>query len=182
MAAENWSFDVVHSSVNFWVRHLLVSKVHGRFAKWTGTLVFDEQAPENSRVEIEIDVASIDTKEPQRDTHLRSADFFDVEKYPTLKFASTKVEKTGDSEFKLTGDLTMHGVTHAVTLDVEYGGRMKHPQMGERAGFTARGSLNRKDWGITWNQALDAGGLALSDKVDLHIEIEAVKVAATKAA
>jgi len=175
MAAENWIFDTVHSSVNFWVRHLMVSKVHGRFAKWSGSFVFDEQAPQNSRVEVEIDASSIDTKDPQRDGHLRSADFFDVEKYPTLKFVSTKVEKTGDSEFKLSGDLTMHGATKPVTVDVEYGGRAKHPQMGERVGFSARGAINRKDWGLTYNQVLDAGGLALSDKIELHFEIEATK-------
>lgn len=177
MAVENWKFDTVHSSVNFWVRHLMVSKVHGRFAKWSGSLAFDEQAPETSHLEVEIDAASIDTKEPQRDTHLRSADFFDVEKYPTLKFVSTKVAKTGESEFKLTGDLTMHGVTKPVTLDVEYGGRATHAQMGERTGFSARGAINRKDWGLTWNQVLDAGGLALSDKIELHLEIEATKAA-----
>jgi polyisoprenoid-binding protein YceI len=168
MAAEKWSFDTVHSSVNFWVRHLMVSKVHGRFGKWSGSFVFDESAPQNSRVEVEIDASSIDTKEPQRDGHLRSADFFDVEKFPTIKFASTKVEKTGDSDYKLTGDLTMHGVTKPVTLDVEYGGRATHPQMGERAGFSARGTLNRKDFGLIWNQALDAGGVALGDKIELH--------------
>jgi polyisoprenoid-binding protein YceI len=177
MSAENWTLDTVHSSVNFWVRHLMVTKVHGRFAKWTGTLAFDEQAPASSRLEVEIDASSVDTKEPGRDAHLRSADFFDVEKFPTLKFVATKIEKTGDNEFKLDGDLTMHGATHPVSLDVEYNGRAKHPQMGERAGFSARGSLNRKEWGLVWNQALDAGGLALSDKIEIVLEIEAIKAA-----
>jgi polyisoprenoid-binding protein YceI len=153
----------------------MVAKVQGRFTKWSGSFVFDEQAPQNSRVEVEVDASSIDTREAQRDTHLRSPDFFDAEKYPKLSFVSTKVEKTGDKEFTLTGDLSMHGMTRPVKLDVEYGGRARHPQMGERAGFSARGTLNRKDWGLTWNQVLDAGGFAVSDKVELHLEIEATK-------
>jgi polyisoprenoid-binding protein YceI len=177
MALENWNFDTVHSSVNFWVRHLMVSKVHGRFTKWSGSLAFDDKAPEASRLSVEIDAASVDTREQQRDGHLKSADFFDVEKYPTLKFVSTKVEKRDDKDFRLVGDLTMHGVTHPVTLEVEYGGRANHPQMGERLGFSAKGSLNRKDWGLVWNQMLDAGGVALSDKIELHFEIEATKAA-----
>jgi len=175
MAAESWNFDTVHSSVNFWVRHLMVSKVHGRFTKWSGSILFDEKAPASSRVDVEIDASSIDTREPQRDTHLRSADFFEVEKYPTLKFVSTKVDATNPTDFKLTGDLTMHGVTKSVTLDVEYAGRAKHPQMGERVGFSARGALSRKEWGLVYNQVLEAGGLALSDKIELQLEIEATK-------
>jgi polyisoprenoid-binding protein YceI len=175
MAAESWSFDTVHSSLNFWVRHLMVSKVHGRFTKWSGSLLFDEKAPQDSRVDVEIDALSIDTREEQRDNHLRSADFFEVEKYPKLKFVSRKVEPTSQSEFKLTGDLTMHGVTKPVTLDVEYAGRSKHPQLGERVGFSARGALSRKDWGLVYNQVLEAGGVALSDKIELQLEIEATK-------
>ncbi len=177
MAAESWKFDTVHSSLNFWVRHLMVSKVHGRFTKWSGSFSFDAEAPANSRVEVEIDASSIDTREEQRDAHLRSADFFDVEKYPTLKFVSTKVEAASQSEFKLTGDLTMHGVTKPVTLDVEYAGRSTHPQMGERSGFSVRGTLSRKEWGLVYNQVLEAGGLALSDKIELQLEIEATKAA-----
>jgi polyisoprenoid-binding protein YceI len=161
--------------VNFWVRHLMVSKVHGRFAKWSGTLTFDEQSPGDSHVDVEIDAASIDTKEPQRDAHLRSPDFFDTDKYPTLVFKSTRFESAGEGLYKLTGDLTMHGVTKPVTLDVEFAGRATHPRLGERAGFSARGTLNRKDWGLTFNQILDSGGVALSDKIELHLEIEASK-------
>jgi polyisoprenoid-binding protein YceI len=175
MATETWSFDTVHSSINFWVRHLMVAKVHGRFTKWSGSLAFDPQQPQSSHTEVEIDAASIDTKEPQRDTHLRSADFFDVEKYPTLSFKSTSVERVHDDTYKVTGALTMHGVTNPVTIDVEYAGRASHPQMGERTGFSAHGTLNRKDWGLVWNQVLDAGGFALGDKVEIHIEIEATK-------
>lgn len=175
MAAETWTFDTVHSSVNFWVRHLMVAKVHGRFTAWQGTLVFDESAPETAYIDVEIEAASIDTREAQRDQHLRSGDFFDVERYPTLTFKGTTVERAGDQHYVVTGELAMHGVTKPVTLDVEYVGRAKHRQMGERAGFSARGSLNRKDWGLTWNQTLDAGGFALGDKIEIHLEIEATK-------
>jgi polyisoprenoid-binding protein YceI len=160
--------------VDFWVRHLMLATIHGRFTTWRGALLFDEQAPENSRLEVEIDAASIDTKEPRRDAHLRSADFFDVEKYPKLVFRSTKVERAGD-HFKVTGGLTMRGVTRLVTLDVEYADRAKHRPMGERAGFFARGSLNRKDWGLNWNQILDTGGLAIGDTIEIHLGIEATK-------
>ena len=177
MAIENWTIDIVHSSINFWVRHLMVSKVHGRFAKWSGRLAFDEQKPESSSLEVEIDAASIDTRDTPRDTHLRSADFFDVEKFPTLKFVGTRIENTGQYELKLTGNLTMHGVTHPVTLDVEYAGRSKHAYLGERIGFSARGVLNRREWGLVWNQTLDTGGLALSDKIELQLEIQATKPA-----
>jgi polyisoprenoid-binding protein YceI len=175
MPTENWNFDVVHSSLNFWVRHLMVSKVHGRFAKWTGTFAFDEKDPAATRITVEVDAASIDTKEPQRDTHLRSADFFDVEKHPKLIFASTKVERGSEGKYNLTGDLTMHGITKPVTLEVEYGGRITHPQMGQRVGFSAHGHLSRKEWGLVYNQVLEAGGVALSDKVELNIEVEATK-------
>jgi polyisoprenoid-binding protein YceI len=160
--------------VNFSVRQLTFATVQGKFTRWRGSLVFDEQAPENSRLAIEIDAASIDTKEPRRDAHLRSADFFDVEKYPKLVFKSTMVERAS-AGFKVTGDLTMRGVTRPVTLDVEYADRAKHSPMGERVGFLARGSLNRKDWGVNWNQVLDAGGLALGDEIEIHLGIEATK-------
>jgi polyisoprenoid-binding protein YceI len=153
----------------------MVSKVRGSFTKWTGTFAFDEKNPEATRITLDIDAASVDTKEPQRDTHLRSADFFDVEKYPKLTFASTKVERGTDGNYKLTGDLTMHGITKPVTLEVEYGGRIAHPQMGHRVGFSAHGHLSRKEWGLVYNQVLEAGGVALSDKVEINIEVEATK-------
>jgi polyisoprenoid-binding protein YceI len=176
MALENWNIDVVHSTVGFTVRHLMVSKVHGLFTKWKGTFAFDEQNHAASHVEVEIDVASVDTREPQRDGHLRTGDFFDVEKFPLMTFKSTAVAGSG-SQFKVTGDLTLRGVTKPVVLDVEYGGRSKHPQMGERAGFSAHTSINRKDFGVSFNQVLDNGGLALSEMVDINIEVEATKPA-----
>jgi polyisoprenoid-binding protein YceI len=174
MALEKWNIDVVHSTIGFTVRHLMVSKVHGLFTKWNGTIEFDEQSPSRSTVAVQIEMSSIDTREPQRDAHLKSGDFFEVEKFPHMTFKSTAVAGTKD-HFKVTGDLTLRGVTHPVVLDVEYAGRATHPQMGERAGFSAHASINRKDFGIAFNQVLDTGGVARSDKVDINIEIEATK-------
>jgi polyisoprenoid-binding protein YceI len=175
MALEKWNIDVVHSTVGFTVRHLMVSKVHGLFTKWKGALEFDEQTPARSKVEVQIEVNSVDTREPQRDAHLKTGDFFEAEKFPLMTFKSTSVESGAKDHFKVTGDLTLRGVTRPVVLDVEYSGRATHPQMGERAGFSAHTSINRKDFGVNFNQVLDAGGVALSEKVDINIEIEATK-------
>jgi len=175
MAIEKWEFDLTHSSINFAVRHLMVSKVRGRFSKWTGSIELDEQNPAASRTEVQIDASSIDTKEEQRDAHLRAADFLDVGKHPHILFRSTKVEAAGDSRYRMTGDLTIRGVVRPVVLDVEYAGRVKDPWGGERAGFTATTSIDRKDFGLTWNQTLDAGGVVVGDKVEIDLEIEAVK-------
>jgi polyisoprenoid-binding protein YceI len=175
MAIEKWEFDLTHSSINFAVRHLMVSKVRGRFSKWTGSIELDEQNPAASRTEVQIDASSIDTKEEQRDAHLRAADFLDVDKHPHILFRSTKVEAAGDSRYRMTGDLTIRGVVRPVVLDVEYAGRVKDPWGGERAGFTATTSIDRKDFGLTWNQTLDAGGVVVGDKVEIDLEIEAVK-------
>jgi polyisoprenoid-binding protein YceI len=176
MTLENWNIDVVHSTVGFTVRHLMVSKVHGFCSKWSGTFAFDEANLAASHVEVSIDVASVDTREPQRDAHLRTGDFFEAEKFPKMTFKSTSVEGA-KNHFKVSGDLTLRGVTKPVVLDVEYSGRAKHPQMGERAGFSAHASINRKDFGVNYNQVLEAGGLALSEKVDINIEVEATKAA-----
>ena len=173
MALEKWKIDTIHSSVNFSIRHLMVSKVHGKFAKWSGTVEFDEQNPSASQIAAQIEVSSIDTGEPQRDGHLRSADFFEVEKYPQMTFRSTKVEAAGDGAFKVTGDLSMHGVTKSVVLDAEFAGRAKNPRTGTaHAGFSAHTSLNRKDFGLNFNVAMDAGGVMVGDKVEISIEIE----------
>ena len=174
MTLENFKIDTVHSSVGFTIRHLMVSKVHGSFTKWDGTFSFDETNLAASHVEVNIDVASVDTREAQRDGHLRSADFFDAEKFAKMTFKSTKVEGSKDN-FKVTGDLTLHGVTKPVVLEVEYAGRAMHPQMGERAAFSAHASINRKDFGVSFNQVLDAGGVALSEKVDIVLEVQAGK-------
>lgn len=175
MATGKWDFDLVHSSINFWVRHMMVSKVRGRFTKWTGTIDMDEASPASSRVEVQIDASSIDTKEEKRDGHLRSPDFLESEKHPHIVFHSTGVEPNGDKRFHVKGDLTIRGTTRPIVLDVEYAGRMKDPWGGERAGFSARTSLDRKDFGLTWNQVLEAGGILVGDKVEIDIEVEAVK-------
>jgi len=181
MALEQWDFDLVHSSINFWVRHVMVSKVHGRFEKWSGTFELDDQNPSASRVSVQIDATSIDTKEPQRDGHLKSPDFLDVEKFPSITFKSTKIAPRGDQRFQVDGDLTIHGVTRPVTLDVEYGGRAKDPWGAERAGLSAHTSINRKDFGLLWNQVLETGGILVGDKVDINIEVEAIRKAAKAA-
>jgi polyisoprenoid-binding protein YceI len=178
MALVKWDFDHAHSSVNFTVRHLLVSKVRGRFAKWNGKLELDEADWSRSRVEVEIDVASVDTHEPQRDAHLRSGDFFDAEKHPKMKFVSKRVEQTGKDRLAVTGDLTIRGTTREVALDVERGGLVaKDPWGRRRAGFTATATINRKDYGVSYNQVLDQGGLALGEDVHITIEIEATAAA-----
>ena len=174
-ATQKWTFDVVHSSVNFTVRHMVVSKVRGRFTKWDGTLLMDEQDPSGGRVEVVIDAASIDTGVGQRDEHLRSADFFDVEHFPTITFKSTRVEKAGAGAFKVTGDLAMHGVTRPVVLDVEYAGSAKDPWGGVRAGFSASVSLDRKEFGLKYNQLLETGSVVVGETVEIAIEAEMVK-------
>lgn len=181
MSTQQWDFDLSHSSVNFHVRHLMVSKVHGRFSLWSGKLELDEQDLTKSRLEVEIDASSVDTKEPKRDEHLRSADFFDVATYPKLTFKSTKIEKDGD-DYKVAGDLTIHGITKPVTLSVEGGAIVKDPWGGTRTGFSAKTTINRKDFGLAWNVALETGGFLVSDKIEINLEIEAVKKAASQAA
>jgi polyisoprenoid-binding protein YceI len=178
MSLVKWDFDHAHSSVDFTVRHLLVSKVRGRFTKWTGKLEIDEQDLSRSHLEVEIDVASVDTHEPQRDAHLRSGDFFEVEKHPRILFTSKRVEEKGKDHLAVTGDLTIRGATHEVVLDVERGGIVaKDPWGKRRAGFTATAKINRKDFGVSYNQVLDQGGLALSEEVAITIEIEATAAA-----
>lgn len=172
-----FEFDPTHSSINFSVRHLMVSKVRGHFASWRGELELDPEDLTRSRVSAEIDAASIDTKLGQRDDHLRSPDFLDAANYPTLKFVGTGIKKVDDESYELTGDLTIRDVTRPVTLKVEYAGTVKDPWGGERAGFSAHATINRKDYGLTWNMALEAGGIVVGDKIELGIEIEAVKAA-----
>jgi len=179
---ETWNFDLVHCDIGFSVRHLMISKVRGHFKKWSGSLEIDEANPGASKVSVEIDAASIDTKEEQRNNHLRSADFLDVANHPSIRFESTGVEKISATDYKLSGNLTIHGVAKPVVLDVEYLGRTKDPWGGERAGFTAKTAIDRKDYGLTWNMALEAGGLLVGDKVEINIEVEAVRAQQTVAA
>jgi polyisoprenoid-binding protein YceI len=182
MSLVKWDFDHAHSSVDFTVRHLLVSKVRGRFTKWNGELELDEQDLTRSRVDIEIDVASVDTHEPQRDAHLRSGDFFEADKHPRITFKSKRVEEKTADRLAVTGDLTIRGTTREVVLDVERGGVIaKDPWGKRRAGFTATATINRKDFGVSFNQVLDQGGLALGEEVAITIEIEATAASVTTA-
>jgi polyisoprenoid-binding protein YceI len=172
-SASTWDIDPAHSNVEFSVRHLMVSTVKGNFLKVSGFVELDEQSIAKSRVEVTIDTASIDTREPKRDAHLRSPDFFDVAKYPTITFKSTKVEKAGSGKLKVTGDLTLHGVSKPVVLMVEGpSAAIKDPFGRTVRGAMATGRINRKDWGITWNKALDTGGMMVSDEVKLDINVE----------
>jgi polyisoprenoid-binding protein YceI len=178
MALVKWDFDQVHSSIDFTVRHLLVSKVRGRFTKWVGTLEIDEQDLARSHLDVAIEVASVDTHEPQRDAHLRSGDFFEAEKFPQMTFKSTRVEPRGADHLVVTGDLTLRGTTRPVVLEVERGGVVaKDPWGKRRAGFTATTTIHRKDFGVSYNQVLDQGGLALSEDVAVTLEIEATAAA-----
>jgi polyisoprenoid-binding protein YceI len=173
-----WAIDGAHSSIGFTVRHMVVSKVRGRFTRWNGTIAMDESDPARAAVEINIEPGSVDTGVEQRDNHLRSPDFFDVERYSAMTYVSTRIEKVGDERYRVLGNLTMHGVTRPVALEVEFAGSAKDPWGGVRAGFSARGSLDRKDFGLTYNQLLETGGVLVGEKVDLDIEVEAVKQAA----
>ena len=169
-----WTIDPSHSLVEFSVRHMMVSTVKGRFTSITGSI--DAHAADHtlSSATITIDPASITTADPNRDAHLRSADFLDVEQFPTITFVSKRIEGHKD-EFKLVGDLTLHGVTHEVTLDVSFNGEGTNPYGKTVAGFSAQAKLNRKDWGLNWNVALEAGGVLVSDTLKVEIELQAVK-------
>ena len=175
MATEKWEIDAVHSSVGFTVRHMVVAKVHGQFTKWGGTLELDPEQLTASKIDITIDASSIDTRDEKRNGHLKSADFLDVEKQPNITFKSKLIEKKGADAYQVTGDLSIRGVTRDVVLDVEFGGRAKDPWGGDRMGFTAKGKIDRKEFGAKWNAALEAGGFMVGDMVDITIEIEALK-------
>ena len=168
-----WTVDASHSSVEFKVKHMMVSTVRGRFGELEGTI---EAAPDykDSAVRGSIQAASIDTNEPKRDEHLRSADFFDVENHPTIEFASTRIEHAARGDYRVTGDLTMHGETHPVTLDVTVHGVTRDSEGRDRVGLEARGTLNRSDFGLRWQQALETGGVLVGDEVRIAADIAAV--------
>jgi polyisoprenoid-binding protein YceI len=182
MKTSDWNIDAAHSGINFSIRHMVFSKVRGRFTKYIGKVELDEEDLTRSSVEATIAAASIDTGTPQRDDHLRSADFFDAEKFPELRFRSSRIEKLDDARYRLTGELTIRDVTREISLDVEYGGRAADPWGNQRVGFIAKGELDRKDFGLHWNQALEAGGVLVGNRVDIELEVQAVKAAAAQAA
>jgi polyisoprenoid-binding protein YceI len=182
MTTNTWHIDAAHSGINFSIRHLMVSKVRGRFAKFAGTARLDDGDLTASSVEATIDASSIDTGTAQRDDHLRSGDFFDVERFPQLRFSSTRIEKVGGDRYRVVGNLTIRDVTREVTLDTEYAGRGKDPWGNERVAFAAKASIDRKDFGLGWNQALEAGGVLVGDRVEIELDVQVVKAAATQAA
>jgi len=177
MAQVVYQIDPVHSAAHFSVRHLMVSNVRGEFTKLSGSLAFDASNPANSSVEAHVEVASINTRDEQRDTHLKSPDFFDAAKFPELTFRSRQVTKQGEG-LQVKGDLTIHGVTRQVMLAVEGPtAEVKDPWGGYRIGATAETKIHRKDFGLTWNMALEAGGMLVGDEVKITIELEAVRQA-----
>ncbi len=182
MKTNTWNIDQAHSGIHFSVRHMLFAKVRGRFAGWTATLELDPNELENSRVEVEIDAASIDTGVADRDTHLRSADFFDVESFPALRFKSREVKEIGERVYRVIGDLTIRDVTREVALDLAYGGLAKDPWGNQRAAFTATASIDRRDFGLKWNQVLEAGGVLVGERIDIELEVQAIAAAAAQAA
>lgn len=174
--AADYTIDPSHSRVSFTIRHL-VSKVTGNFKDFEGNITFDPKNLGSSHSDLTVKTASISTDNDKRDTHLKSADFFDVKKYPTITFKSKSIAANGEGKYKLTGDITMHGVTHEEIFDVEFGGTMKDPWGNNRAGFTATTKLNRKIYGIIWNKTLDNGGYMLGDDVDVTLQLEATEKA-----
>lgn len=179
---QSFRIDPVHSSIGFAVRHMVFAKVRGRFGAFSGTVALDPEALERSSVAVEIDAASIDTGTADRDQHLRSADFLDVEQFPKLTFQSARIEALGGDRYALHGLLTLHGIERELTLTAEYGGLAKDPWGNPRAAFTLSGSLDRRDFGLKWNQALEAGGVLVGERVELELEVQVVNDAATKAA
>jgi polyisoprenoid-binding protein YceI len=172
----SWQIDPSHSQIQFSVRHMMITTVRGHFDKFSGSVDFNEADPSKSTIVAEVDLASINTRDANRDGHLRSPDFFDAEHYPTATFKSTKVEKLDDDHGRITGDLTIRGTTHPVTLDVEYTG-MGTMWGRTSAGFNGQTKFNRKDWGLSWNQTLESGGLLVGEVVTINVELELVKQA-----
>jgi polyisoprenoid-binding protein YceI len=170
-----YNIDTAHSEVGFTARHMMFAKVRGQFKSWNAKLDYDAANPSNSSVVVEIDTASIDTHEEKRDAHLRSADFFDAEKFPRMVFKSKRVEAAGTGNYELVGDLTIRDVSREVALHVERTGAGKDPWGNDRLGFTASTAISRSEWGLRWNQALEAGGVLVSDKIEIGVEVQVVQ-------
>jgi polyisoprenoid-binding protein YceI len=173
-AVRSWKIDPVHTVVEFSVRHMMIATVRGNFGKVEGEILLDDAEPSRSKVMARIDVASIDTRQEERDKHLRSAEFFDVANHPTMEFRSTKVERVAKNRYRVTGDLTIRGNTHEVTLDVTEGGRVRDPWGADRIAFSIEGKIERDKFGLTWNQLLETGGAVVGNDVKIMIEAQAV--------
>ena len=177
-SASQWDVDPAHTTAGFSVKHMVINTVRGEFGKTTGTVNLDDADPTKSTVELTIDASSVDTRNADRDKHLKTQDFFWVDKYPTLTFKSTKIEKKDAEHYSVTGDLTMRGVTKPVTLDVVMPAQeLKDPWGATRRAATATGTINRQDWGINWNKGLDNGGVLVSNDVGLEVDVEMTKKA-----
>ena len=176
-AAATWNIDADHSEVGFAVKHLMVATVKGTFRRFSGKVVLDEQNVGNSVIEADIDATSIDTRQDQRDAHLRSPDFFDAETYPSITFRSTKVEQLRHGYYRAVGDLTIRGTTREVVLDIEETGRGGDPWGNQRIGISARTTINREEFGLTWNQALETGGVVVGKDVRITLDVQLVKQA-----
>jgi len=170
-----WDVDPAHTRLGFAARHAMVATVRGGFDVFSGTIVLDEQNPAASHAEVEIDAASISTGNEQRDQHLRSADFLDVEQFPTLTFRSTSAERVDEDTYRMVGDLTIKGQSRPVTLELDFQGSSPDPFGNTRAGFEGRTTINRKDWGLTWNVAIEGGGILVGEKVKIELDVSAIK-------
>ncbi|MGA4955750.1 YceI family protein [Streptomyces lavendulocolor] len=173
-----YTIDPSHSGIGFTARHAMVTNVRGAFTEYEGTLELDGTDPAASGASIDVTIASIDTGSADRDAHLRSADFFDAEQFPLMTFRSTAAEALGGTDYRITGDLTIKGVTKPISIDLEFNGAAKDPFGNERVGFEGKAELLRSEWGLTWNAALETGGVLVSDKIKLTFEISAIKNAA----
>ena len=171
----SYAIDPAHSRIGFVARHAMVTKVRGSFNEFAGTGYFDAENPAASRLELTIQAASIDTRNADRDAHLRSNDFFDMENHPEIRFVSTAGEQVDGDNYRVTGDLTIKGVTKPVTVDFQYTGTVVDPYGNQRVGFEGATTVNRKEWGVNWNAALDAGGVLVGEKVVLEFEVSAVR-------
>jgi len=177
-----WNIDRAHSGISFSVRHMVFAKVRGRFRAFSGSVQLDEQDLTRSSARVEIDASSIDTGLAERDAHLRSPDFLDVQRFPKLTFESKRVERVSGERYRIHGDLTMRGVTRAIVLEATYDGQGKDPSGIYRAAFTATTALDRGAFGLKWNQALEAGGVLVGERVDIEIEVQVIRAAASQAA
>jgi polyisoprenoid-binding protein YceI len=178
--ASSWQIDPAHSVANFSIRHMMINNVRGEFGKMAGAVNWDDSDVTKSTAEATIDTTTINTREPKRDEHLKSADFFDVAKYPTITFKSTSVKKVGADRLQIKGDLTMHGITKPVTLEATYTNELKDPWGNTRRGASAHTKVNRKDFDLKWNKTLESGGVLVGDDVDITLDLELIKKAANK--
>lgn len=171
----DYTIDTAHSTIGFTVRHAMVTNVKGKFNDFSGSLHLDGSDPSASTASIDVKMDSIDTGSEDRDGHLKSADFFKIEEFPTMTFRSTKAEALGDEDYRITGDLTVLGTTKPLTIDLEFNGAAKDPFGNERVGFEGKAEIKRSEWGLTWNAALETGGVLISDKIKLTFDISAIR-------